>query len=170
MSTAPSSNKYYIKSLEEDISLFDRKLAHLLKFETFPSDTERQVAAGKLSAKRERLIRTIRDLTEGTPILEAAPAPAKKAKTAAKPKTSTRSKAAAKSAAPADAIAAAVPQTSVVPTTDVPVPDLLEQPTQIIDTEGPAIPRLASPYVGTSLDSEQEFKNYLQIRAKHQSS
>jgi len=164
MSTAPSSNKYYIKSLEEDISLFDRKLAHLLKFETFPSDTERQVAAGKLSAKRERLIRTIRDLTEGTPILEAAPAPAKKAKTAAKPKTSTRSKAAAKSAAPADAIAVAVPQAPA----DVPIPDMpaSEQSTQI-DAEGPAIPRLASPYVGTSLDSEQELKNYLQIRAKH---
>ena len=167
MSTAPSSNKYYIKSLEEDISLFDRKLAHLLKFESFPTDSERQVAASKLSAKRERLIRTIRDLTEGTPTAEAAaPAPAKKTKAAAKPKTSTRSKAAAKSAAPAEAIAVAE---QPVPTEDVPAADLSDQPTQIIETEGPTLPRLASPYVGTSLDSELELKNYLQNRAKTQS-
>jgi citrate synthase len=164
MSTAPSSNKYFIKSLEEDISLFDRKLAHLLKFESFPSDSERQVAASKLSAKRERLIRTIRDLTEGTPTAEAAPAPAKKTKAAAKPRTSTRSRAAAKSAAPAEVIAVAE---QPVPTADVLAADL---PTQIIDTEGPTLPKLASPYVGTSMDSEQELKNYLQNRAKHQSS
>lgn len=164
MSTAPSSNKYFIKSLEEEIGLFDRKLAHLLKFETFPSDTERQVAASKLSAKRERLIRTIRDLTEGTPTAEAAPAPAKKAKAVAKPKSSTRSKVTAKSAAPAELIAVAE---QPVPTPDVPAADLPDQPTQIIETEGPTLPKLASPYVGTSLDSEQELKNYLQNRTKN---
>jgi hypothetical protein len=91
MSTAPSSNKYFIKSLEEEIGLFDRKLAHLLKFETFPSDAERQVAAGKLSAKRERLIRTVRDLIEGS--WSPTPRP-KEAKAAAKPRTSSRSAAA----------------------------------------------------------------------------
>jgi citrate synthase len=156
MSTAPSSNKYFIKSLEEEIGLFDRKLAHLLKFETFPSDAERQVAAGKLSAKRERLIRTVRDLIEGVPAPDAPPA--KKAKAAAKPKTSTRSKAAAKSAAP----------TPVQPASEtvIPVAEVPEQPVHI-DSETPTLPRLASPYAGTSMDSEQELKNYLQNRAKN---
>ena len=161
MSTAPSSNKYHIKSLEEDISLFDRKLAHLLKFETFPSDTERQLAASKLSAKRDRLVRTVRDLIEGVPELEASAPPPKKTKATAKPKTSTRSKAAAKSAAPAEAPVIAEPQ---VPVADVPA----TEPDQPLNVDsGPALPKLASPYVGTSLDSELELKNYLQNKAKN---
>lgn len=156
MSTAPSSNKYFIKSLEEEIGLFERKIAHLHKFETFPSDAERNSAAAKLSAKRDRLIRTVRDLTEGVPAPEAPPA--KKAKAPAKPKTSTRSKAAAKSATTAEA---PVPE-PVVESTSPAVPEPVH-----FDSDNPAIPRLASPYVGTSLDSELELKNYLQNRAKN---
>ncbi|WP_035350317.1 hypothetical protein [Edaphobacter aggregans] len=147
MSTAPFSNKYTIKSLEEEISLFERKLAHLHKFESFPSDADRDIAAAKLSAKRDRLIRTVRDLTEGVPSPDA---PAKKAKVAAKPKPSTRSKAAAKPAAEPEAPVADVPHQPLHP-----------------DAGNPALPRLASPYAGTSLDSEQELKNYLQTRAKN---
>ena len=110
MSTAPSSNKYFIKSLEEEIGLFDRKLAHLHKFESFPSDTERNAAAAKLSAKRDRLIRTIRDLTEGVPAPAAPPAKKLKPKAAAKPKASTRSKTAAQATvdSPAEPVAAPV--------------------------------------------------------------
>ena len=156
MSTAPSSNKYYIKSLEEEIGLFERKLAHLHKFETFPSDSERDIAAAKLSAKRDRLIRTVRDLTEGVPVPDA---PAKKAKPAAKPKASSRSKAATKSASPAEKTAAE-PATPIAPISDEPVH---------LDSGTPALPRIASPYAGTSLDSEQELKNYLQGRAKNES-
>lgn len=63
MSTTPVS-KYVLKPLEEEIGLFDRKLAHLLKYEVFPSEEERQAAASKLSAKRERLVRTVREMTE----------------------------------------------------------------------------------------------------------
>jgi hypothetical protein len=157
MSANPSGNKYFIKSLEEEIGLFERKLAHLHKFETFPSDAERDIAAAKLSAKRDRLIRTVRDLIEGVPAPDAPPA--KKAKAAAKPKTSTRSKAAAKSGAPA---AEPAPEPTAT------VADLPEQPVHL-DSEPPELPRLASPYAGTSLDSEQELKNYLQNRAKNQS-
>ena len=153
MSTAPSSNKYFIKSLEDEIGLFDRKLAHLLKFETFPSDEERQVAAGKLSAKRDRLIRTVRDLIEGVP----EPTPlAKTSKPAAKSKASTRSKAAAKSAAPAPQAVA----DPVIPVAEVP------EEAPLPDTGIAALPRIASPYAGTSLDSGQELVNYLQNRAK----
>lgn len=89
--TAPiNNNKYVLKSLEEEIGLFDRKLAHLHNFETFENEEARLVAAGKLSAKRERLIRTMRELTDPAP--EVAATSPKKAKTAAKTKTSTRSK------------------------------------------------------------------------------
>jgi hypothetical protein len=96
MSTAPSSNKYLLKSIEEDIELFDRKLAHLHKFEIFQNEDDRMVAAGKLSSKRERLLRTLRELTDPAPVLDAsAPAVKKTARKAAKPKVSTRSKAAA---------------------------------------------------------------------------
>lgn len=63
MSTQPVS-KYVLKPLEEEIGLFDRKLAHLLKYEVFSSEEDRQAAAHKLSAKRERLVRTMRELTE----------------------------------------------------------------------------------------------------------
>jgi hypothetical protein len=153
MSTAPSSNKYFIKSLEDEIGLFDRKLAHLLKFETFPSDVERQLAASKLSAKRDRLIRTVRDLTEGVP----EPKPrAKTAKPAVKSKSSTRSKAAAKSALP-------TPKTVAEPA--IPVAQVPEE-TANPDTGISTLPRIASPYAGTSLDSGQELVNYLQNRAK----
>jgi hypothetical protein len=145
MSTAPSSNKYYIKSLEEEIGLFDRKLAHLLKFETFPSDEERQLAVGKLTTKRDRLVRTVRDLIEGVP-----EPPAKKAR-AAKPKSSSRSRTSAKLAAK-----------PVEPALSAPLAD---EPASL-DSETPALPRIASPYAGTSLDSEQELTNYLKGRAK----
>jgi len=67
MSTAPANNKYILKSLEEEIGLFDRKIAHLQNFEVFASEEERQTAAGKLTTKRERLVRTLRDLTDPAP-------------------------------------------------------------------------------------------------------
>jgi hypothetical protein len=158
MSTAPSSNKYYIKSLEEEIGLFDRKLAHLHKFETFPSDEERQLAAGKLTAKRDRLIRTVRDLTEGVPAPDAPPA--KKARPAAKAKSSARSKVAAKRVSEHAAPAAEPVSDPATPVADVPADPIH------LDSEAP-MRRIASPYAGTSLDSEQELKNYLQHREKN---
>lgn len=57
-------DKYFLKSLHEEIDLFDRKLAHLQKFETFASDKERDTAAQKMTTKREQLARTARQLAE----------------------------------------------------------------------------------------------------------
>ena len=37
MATAPT-DKYYLRSIHEEIALFDRKLAHLEKYEKFTSD------------------------------------------------------------------------------------------------------------------------------------
>ena len=60
--SAPVRDKYYLKSLHEEIGLLDRKIAHLLKYETFASDKERNAAASKLSVKREQLVRTAQEM------------------------------------------------------------------------------------------------------------
>jgi hypothetical protein len=52
------SDKYHLKSIHEEIGLFDRKLAHLMKFEKFETDAERDEAARKMRVKRETLVRT----------------------------------------------------------------------------------------------------------------
>jgi hypothetical protein len=57
-------DKYYLRTLHQEIGLFDRKLAHLLKYETFNTEEDRQAAAGKLATKRETLARTARQLAE----------------------------------------------------------------------------------------------------------
>ena len=51
-------NKYYLKTVHEEIGLFDRKLAHLLKYEVFESDEARDAAVRKLTRKRETLVET----------------------------------------------------------------------------------------------------------------
>lgn len=55
---AVPTDKYYLKSVHEEIDLFDRKLAHLLKFEKFNSEEERDLAARKLTVKRNTLVQT----------------------------------------------------------------------------------------------------------------
>src|SRR4051794_37853856 len=63
MSTLPSG-KYQLKSLHEEIALFDRKLAHANNYETFPSEAERTAAADKLTAKRSLLIRKAQQMID----------------------------------------------------------------------------------------------------------
>lgn len=60
----PAPSKYYLKSLHEEIALFDRKLAHLMRYETFPSEKERNAAAAKMSVKRGHLVQTAKQLIE----------------------------------------------------------------------------------------------------------
>jgi hypothetical protein len=57
-----SENKYYLKSVHEEIDLFDRKLAHLMKYETFATDADRNAAARKLNLKRDLLVKTAKRL------------------------------------------------------------------------------------------------------------
>ena len=59
---APAHDKYYLKTLHDEIDLFDRKLAHMLKYDTFATDAERTASTNKMSAKRELLARTARQL------------------------------------------------------------------------------------------------------------
>ena len=54
----PAHDKYYLRSLHDDIALYDRKLAHLNKFETFSTEADRVASAKKLNSKRDLLVRT----------------------------------------------------------------------------------------------------------------
>ena len=64
MAAIQARNKYYLRSLHEEIDLFDRKLAHLLKYESFASDKERDAAAAKMTVKRDQLARTAKELVD----------------------------------------------------------------------------------------------------------
>ena len=57
-------NKYTLKTLHEEIDLFDRKLAHMLKYESFATDAARKSSASKMQAKRDLLVRTARQMAE----------------------------------------------------------------------------------------------------------
>lgn len=59
---AIAEGKYQLRSLHEEIALFDRKLNHLLKYETFETDSTRDAAAKKLKNKRDLLAKTARRL------------------------------------------------------------------------------------------------------------
>lgn len=58
----PVNNKYRLKSLHEEIDLFDRKLAHMLKYETFPTEAARKSTTNRMQAKRDLLAQTARQL------------------------------------------------------------------------------------------------------------
>ncbi len=58
----PEEGRYYLKSVHEEIDLFDRKLAHLTNYGEFGSDAERADAAKKMNTKRETLAKKARQL------------------------------------------------------------------------------------------------------------
>jgi hypothetical protein len=55
-------DKYYLRDIHREIDLYDRKLIHMLKHETFATEALRDAAARKLSNKRETLAETARTL------------------------------------------------------------------------------------------------------------
>jgi hypothetical protein len=57
-------DKYYLKSLHEDIDLYDRKLAHIAKYEIFASEEDRENAIAKMTTKRATLVRIAQKLAE----------------------------------------------------------------------------------------------------------
>lgn len=61
---AATRDKYFLRTIQEDIALYDRKLAHLMKYESFASDKERKAAAAKIAVKRGHLIRHAQQLAE----------------------------------------------------------------------------------------------------------
>lgn len=55
-------DKYFLKSLHEEIDLYDRKIAHLGVHVEFESTADREGAESKLIAKRATLAETARRL------------------------------------------------------------------------------------------------------------
>ena len=65
MTTTPNlEGKYQLKTLHAEIDLLDRRLAHVLKFETFETDAARDAAAKKIVTKRETLVQTAKRLAK----------------------------------------------------------------------------------------------------------
>ena len=62
MAVTQAKDKYYLRSLHAEIGLYDRKIAHLLRYDRFASAAERSTAAAKLNSKREVLVRDARQL------------------------------------------------------------------------------------------------------------
>lgn len=58
----PIESKYYLKSVHAEIDLFDRRLAHLLKYDVFETEAARAAAARKLTLKRDPLVATAKRL------------------------------------------------------------------------------------------------------------
>jgi len=72
MSNVAVESKYYLKSVHAEIDLFDRRLAHMLKYDTFDTEAARAAAARKLNLKREPLVQTAKRLVaEGVEFKEA---------------------------------------------------------------------------------------------------
>ena len=55
-------DKYFLRSLHQEIDLYDRKLAYLDQFVRFASPADRKEAKGKLLSKRSPLAETARQL------------------------------------------------------------------------------------------------------------
>jgi hypothetical protein len=61
-SNIPVESKYYLKSVHAEIDLFDRRLAHLMKYDVFETEAARAAAARKLTLKRDPLVATAKRL------------------------------------------------------------------------------------------------------------
>jgi len=61
--SAAPRDKYFLRSLYQEIDLYDRKLADLRKFGTFDSAQHRQEAENTMITKRASLEKTARELS-----------------------------------------------------------------------------------------------------------
>ena len=61
--SAAPRDKYFLRSLYQEIDLFDRKLADLRKYGSFDSPEHRQEAEKSLLTKRASLEKTARELS-----------------------------------------------------------------------------------------------------------
>ena len=55
-------DKYFLRSVHQEIDLYDRKLAHLRKYVDFASSADREEAENRLVEKRAALEKTAREL------------------------------------------------------------------------------------------------------------
>ncbi len=139
MSTTPNvESKYHLKTIHAEIDLYDRRLAHLLKYDVFETEAARAAAARKLTLKRDPLAATAKRLVaEGVEYKESelprsfrpegVPAPAE-----------------VKQPEPESVHAAAAPHNP---------------------GENRSTRRQGSPYAGTSLDWEKSVQHYMQNKS-----
>lgn len=65
MQTNPKAQgKYHLKALHQEIDFFDRKLAYMEKYETFPTIEDRDKAIDKTTKKRALLAREAQQLAK----------------------------------------------------------------------------------------------------------
>ncbi len=62
MKSLPPRDKYFLRSLHQEIDLYDRKLAYLEKYVEFASTADRDEAAKRMLSKRKSLALTARKL------------------------------------------------------------------------------------------------------------
>jgi hypothetical protein len=134
--SAQLQDKYQLKSLHEEIDLFDRKLAHLLRYEEFACDADRDAAVKRMNAKRELLARAARQMVHDGIAYNASELP--------------RSFRAAQEGGPTEAATVAP-----VAATEEPA-----KPRKAART------RVPSPYTGTSLDFQKGLEEYKQKKSK----
>jgi hypothetical protein len=60
--SAQAHGKYFLRSLHQEIDLYDRKLAYMAKYEVFSSTADRELAEKKMLAKRATLEKEAREL------------------------------------------------------------------------------------------------------------
>lgn len=128
-----AADKYYLRSIHEEIALFDRKLAHLAKYEKFESDEERSLATRKMTTKRNTLVTTAKRLVAEGVEFSASELP-----------KSLRPEGAPIETAPKQV----VPEDAPVKLETVVVPDQQR-------------PHGNSPYAGTSLDWQASVEHYM---------
>jgi hypothetical protein len=133
---SPIESKYHLKTLHADIDLYDRRLAHLLKYEVFATETARAAAARKISLKRDPLVVTAKRLAaEGIEFKE--------------------------SELPRSFRPEGVPAPVEV---KVPEPEpVAAAPHNPLENRSAR--RQGSPYAGTSLDWEKSVQHYMQNKA-----
>ena len=133
----PTHDKYYLKTLHEEIDLFDRKLAHMQKYDSFATDAERLSATHKLNSKRELLVKTARQLANDG--IEYKPSDLPRSfRTGDDP----------------------VPETKVTS-----APELPEQKAAVVRSGAP-VRQFPSPFAGTVLDGEGTIMAYKRGRLK----
>ena len=132
-------NKYYLKTVHDEIDLYDRKLAHLLNFETFATEADRAAATRKLTLKRDALALTAKRLAGDGIEFQQNDLPR-----SFRPKD-------APLAAEVEEVKEAVPQ---------------NVDASLAGGANRSVRRQGSPYAGTSLDWQSSVQHYMQKKAK----
>jgi hypothetical protein len=130
------ADKYHLKSIHEDIGLFDRKLAHLMKFEKFDTEADRDEAARKLKVKRETLVQAaLRLVAEGVEFK------------------------------PSDLPRSMRPEGEPEIVAPVPVAESVTPAEPMVESRN-ATRGNSGPYAGTSLDWQASVRQYMQKKGK----